>query len=56
MKVVIGVKCVCEEEKFCCLVIYLVEVCIDISIRLEILLFDVVLCDKLIYYMIFMVL
>ena len=35
MKVATGAKRVREEEKFCCLVIHLVEVCIDTSTRLE---------------------
>ena len=52
MKVATGAKRVREEEKFCCLVIYLVEVCIDTSTRLETSPPDVVSRDKPIYHMI----
>ena len=46
MKVATGAKRVREEEKFCCLVIHLVEVCIDTSTRLETSPPDVVSRDK----------
>ena len=50
MKVATGAKRVREEEKFCCLVIHLVEVCIDTSTRLETSPPDVVSRDKPIYH------
>lgn len=53
MKVATGAKRVREEEKFCCLVIHLVEVCIDTSTRLETSPPDVVSRDKPIYHMIY---
>ena len=53
MKVATGAKRVHEEEKFCCLVIHLVEVCIDTSTRLETSPPDVVSRDKPIYHMIY---